>query len=122
MRLAAGGAGDRAGVSLTDRSPASFRDPAEAPSLLSRPYPLTASQHRALLHRRFPGGAVGHVVVATKSPGEGWHEEAYATGELAEGLQYDQDQQYHDQDTYRQAHYSAHVFTSSSYPVRRRIG
>ena len=70
------------------RSPANLSGAAEAPSLPSQPHPLTASQHGALLHGGFLGGGVGHVAVATRGPGEGWREKAYAACELAEVLPY----------------------------------
>jgi hypothetical protein len=57
----------------------------EAPS---QPYLLTAAERSVLLHGRFPGGATGDVAVATKSPGDGWHEKVYAASELTEVLPY----------------------------------
>jgi hypothetical protein len=66
--------------------PAGLGGAAEAHCQPSQPYPLTAAQHGALLHARSPGSVVGHVAVATKSPGEGWREKVYPASELLEML------------------------------------
>lgn len=69
-------------------SPASFWEATTAASQTSKPHSLTASQHGALLHGRFPGGEVRHVAVATNGPEERWREKVYAVCELPEVLPY----------------------------------
>jgi hypothetical protein len=69
-------------------SPASFWEATAAASQTSKPHCLTAAQHGALLHGRFPGEATGHVAVATNGSGERWREKVYAVCELPEVLPY----------------------------------